>query len=370
MIVIKSVIRWIVKYFFLTACAILILVYLRWFWLAPLQFAQHEFPEVIGIILLLCYAFFATIAKITQGRFPSRLLLSFAALLTLALNGLFIFYNMPLLITSIDCNGTTYSVISHVTFLESSGWDYYELTTWKGTLYKSSNLGYGFYHDNSKLTCDKSTNDVRLFTGYSNSLAKSYGAQNYTYDWQAEVSLRNIDYVLYSYDINDIQHFLVTACRPESLDSCEYIPIDQSVIPAPIPSPCGCQYKYLDQSGNLIVDQGTGDIYILIDGKIYADLLNKSRKINTIATRDVNFNIPRGTTDPVSYYGLAAYQANHSFIYVLYVCNNKTDECDYIPFSYTTVDQENVSLDIDQTNQLNVHIGGKLIFTYGPPSDH
>ena len=409
----------IAKYFFLITIGLLIVLYWQWFRVAPLQSDDYDGTYTFGIMLLLFYGLF-TIPAISKDKprlqpplicivillylanslyvayhtlfalsfvlgiglivfvlyalftFPAIITrnepkrgyghaFSVIAILLFLANGVYLGNNMPEVITSVDCNGATYLVAYHPPFAD---WDYYTITVWKGWFdYKASFLGYNMSNYSSKLTCDKNTNEVRLFTGSSAGLAQSFGSENHTYDWQAEASFRNIDYGLYSYSVDDIQHYLVTACGPGSPDSCEYIPVDQSVVPPR-------QYEYIDQSGNLIADPQTGDIYVLIDGKICADLQNKSRKIKTIATRDVNFHTPAGSTNPVNYYGLAAYQTGQAFDYMLYSCDDKSGECEYIPFSYTTPGQENAFLEVSSTNQLSVYLGGRKIFTYTPPAEH
>ena len=183
----------------------------------------------VEILLLLFYLFygpFTVMTKRARGEYWLRPFFVFAAILFLLINSLYVAFSMPILITSVDCNGTTYSITSDGQ-TGASDWDDYRLTIGKGLFdHKATSLGdYGYYWS-SKLTCDKNTNVVRIFA-YHNRLVRDFGAQSYSYDLQgdAQDSIKNIDYSLYSYAINDIQHYLVTACTSDSPDSCQFLPV-------------------------------------------------------------------------------------------------------------------------------------------------
>ena len=352
-----DIIKQIIKYSFAILVGLLMVIDWQWFWLAP-----DTAPYLVGIPLLVFYGLFAFFSKTSRFLRPLMLLMT---ILFFLINSLAIYFGMPDLVTSVDCKGKTYSIINYPAPLD---WSFYDWTTWNGLFdYHSSFLGYNLSYYSSKLACDKNTNGVLVFIG-SSVLIQSYGTQNSIYQMEYKMEARDsinaIEYSLYSYGENDVKKYLATTCKPNVPDTCKFTQIEHSSLTS------------VDEWASFIVDRKTGHVDILFDDNhsmVYTDLHNKSQKVKLVASYT-----PYIAPDQIyagKDYGVLSYPTDHAFAYIFYRCDDlishDPSECDNIPFSYTTPDDEDASLDFDKTSDhLTLSIGGKLVFTYNHPFKH
>lgn len=231
---------------------------------------------------------------------------------------------------------------------EPLDWSYYRIIKWYGISYKEIYWGYtGINLD--KMICDGIANDVKVFNTkrllFSDSVSDSKPVTHF--DWLDVVQIDNLSYNLYSYasseNGDEVQKYLLTICERDKPETCEYVPIEHS------------SYLVDNEDGDLMLDIGTKELYILFDGKIYAANGNRVNKFDTLAFEK-------------KYY-VAGYANDRVYTYILYACIPYSGEgCDSIPFSYSTAGRQDVALRVDkyltQTHKLSVYIGNKLVFVY------
>lgn len=335
-----------VQKYFPIALGILAIFYWRWLLLAPSDAGYlYEIP------LLLCYGVFVVVSKTSRLR---RYML-FATIVFFLINCLHLFFEMPTLITSVDCDGKTYSIIYYPRAWEGS---YYKVTTWKGmSNYSSDFFGYDILYSSSKFTCDKNTKEAKVFILSFHVLFQSYGTQTYTYEMKSRDWINDREYSLYMYDVNGVKNYTLAICKPDYPASCQFTPIAYSSLSD-------------NELGNFLVDRKTWFFSILFqgdNGMVYTDLKDAPQKVKTMATYTPS------VANQGKSYRVVSYQKDHSFVYVFYRCHHLDvrdvyNQCDTIPLSYTSPTEEDVTFDFNKTtDQLNLSIDGKLVYVYNHP---
>ena len=335
-------------FFFPITLGVLAIFYWRWFWLAP-----NEAGYLFEIPLLFFYGVFAALSKTSRLR---RYML-FGTFVFFFINCLRLIFGMPTLITSVDCDGKTYSILYYPYSLDGGS---YKVTTWKGLFnYSSAFFGYDALYSSSTLTCDRYTNEVRVFVLSFDVLLQSYGAETHTYEMKSRDWAKDFEYSLYTYDVNGVEKYTISTCRRNLPTTCQFMPIDYS--------------SSQDELASFLFDRITGSFSILFQGDhgiTYTDLHAAPQKVKIAATY-----IPTPAYLGKAYQ-VISYPTNHSFAYIFYRCHRLDvqdlyNECDTIPLSYTTPDEQDASLDFDKTaDKLTLSIGGKLVFTYDHPFKH
>lgn len=345
---INSLIKWLVKHLFLIANIALICIYLAEFQIASFVFVLSDQAFYFGFILLAIYSCTSIILAFIRPRACSIIFLVATTLFFWVLIIFYTGYHRPYLVSSVKCNGITYYLTIHPNSPITIDWYHYRLTKWDGlSNYDSTFFGLSaeYLH---KITCDKEANQIRVF-GFGNTLYYTEKVEGQYdgqfYDWQFGTTINNYNYDLESYEVNGLQKYIMLVCSDDTVESCQIIPIDHSTSSAQ------------KEKGSVIADTSTNDIYILFDGKINYAYGNESREFKNLASVNAENN---------HQYNIVTYAQSDRYSYVLYVCSS-TDysDCDYIPFSYSTPDDESANLEISKdANQLVVYIGEKLVFAF------
>jgi hypothetical protein len=353
-----SALKWLLTILFFLAIIVGVVQYAWWFRVAPpLPGEDNTSAYITGIVLLVIYGLTTTFWKFAKNIYLKGFLLS-ASIFWLLANIAYIGWFKPFLDDSVNCNGSAYFVTYHQDYWFSD-WDYYQVTKWHGTSYKKIYWGYPPSGLPNKMICYEKENEIKAFSDTYlrfSDRADIFDSKPVTqFDQGFETTLGSLSYRLHSYDSSEnadgVRKYLLTICEPDKTETCKFIPIDHS-------SP-----TTQDETGNLIADLGTNEIYILFNEIIYFAYGDETRKFDLLASKKLS---------DLEHYSVAGYRKDNAYVYVLYECDLSPDhsncECYYIPFSYTTPEQKDVKLAFGEGNgkniKLNVFIGNELVFVY------
>ena len=137
---VNSLINWTFQYLFFISVIVLVICYLRWFWIAPVSSNYPDTPAFIfnnGIILLIVYIFLTFMSLIKKQGITKSLMIIFT-LVFLGLNYAYITNHMPVIKSMATYNGTTYIISRN---------NHGSIFKWKHYFYQLSKWQKGFRHE-------------------------------------------------------------------------------------------------------------------------------------------------------------------------------------------------------------------------------
>lgn len=197
---VRKISTWLGKNFFLIIAAIMIAIYVRWFWLTPLVFEYYNDPNagfLVGLTLFIIFFIFAATSYFLKNGCIKSFIIPITILLAL-INISYIFAFFPLVDNHIKCNGRNY----YITWMHPFGdyqWIFDELTIWNGLHYESRFFGYsqGPY----EIICDEEQGTANIIRTINGVLTYSHG----------EISQGFYDYA--GAELEDHRYFLAFTCN-------------------------------------------------------------------------------------------------------------------------------------------------------------
>jgi len=186
-------------------------------------------------------------------------------------------------------------------------------------------------------------------------LVYTYSENPHEYFWADSEFLDDYSYKLSWYENEIDKTFVLSRCNQKTMVSCEILPFSHTTSP--------------DVSGNLMLDQDTGELYILFDGVPYTVFGQEPQKYQYLDFVETELIQPFTTSSLVpTRYSLVAYPSNRGYDYLLYSCTlgKYFSPCQTISFSYFSPNTKNVSLQLDEVGrEVKVYDDSVLIFSFG-----
>lgn len=200
--------NWLVKNFFTFTIAGILIVYLRWFWLTPLEFRYYNDPNaafLVGIILFVLYFVFGILVRLLKRNSVKFTFLALTIMLAF-INISHVFSFFPLIENKITCNGRIY----YITWMHPFGdyqWTFDELTIWEGLHYETRFFGYS--QGPFEIICDEGRGVANIIRTINGVLTYSHGKEkvNY-YDWAGT-------------ELGQKKYFLAWRCDKRGENTCD-----------------------------------------------------------------------------------------------------------------------------------------------------
>jgi hypothetical protein len=186
--------KWIIHNFFLLTLALLVIVFIRWFWLTPIRLSYDTAGIIAGIILLIISG--AIVGSIWRANKDGNAdaVVVMASIALLGINYWYIDIHYPRVITTAKCNGARYTITRYSPLFDEQ-LEYRNLSIWKGVLYKSfffGSSGIGGY----KIICDEGKREANFVDTYNHVLYYTDGENARIYEEYVGAKLRGHRYFI------------------------------------------------------------------------------------------------------------------------------------------------------------------------------